>query len=142
MILMNYTILKTSVKIGIAAALAIILFQVSNLYLVNKYFKFEYYLTGVSLLFLAAGFLIAKNQPHEKNMLAEPANPLSNLTAKELNILKLISEGKSNKEIAAISFVEMSTIKTHINNMYNKLTVNNRKEAIHIFKHYFTFIPA
>ena len=66
MILMNYTILKTSVKIGIAAALAIILFQVSNLYLVNKYFKFEYYLTGVSLLFLAAGFLTAKNQHHGK----------------------------------------------------------------------------
>ena len=129
---MTCSILRTTVKIGIATALAIILFQVSNLYLVNKYFKYEYYLTGVSILFLVAGFVIAKYHQPEKNERKETVDLLSNLTYKEISILKLIGEGKSNKEIAAISFVEISTIKTHINNIYNKLGISNRKEAITI----------
>ena len=129
--------MKTTVKIGIAAALAIILFQVSNLYLVNQYFKYEYYLTGVSILFLIAGFVIAKYHQPEKNEVNETVNPLSELTSKELSILKLIGEGNSNKEIAAINFVEISTVKTHINNIYNKLGISNRKQAVEILRRSF-----
>lgn len=51
------------------------------------------------------------------------------LTQKELEIFKLIGAGKSNKEIASSLFVELSTIKTHINKIYSKLGVSNRKEA-------------
>jgi len=51
------------------------------------------------------------------------------LTQKEQEIFKLIGEGKSNKEIASSLFVELSTIKTHINKIYSKLGVSNRKEA-------------
>ena len=137
---MTYPVLRTTVKIGIAAALAIILFQVSSLYLVNKYFKYEYYLTGVSLLFLIVGFVVARYHPPERNELKETVNPLLNLTNKEVTILKLIGEGKSNKEIAAISFVEISTIKTHINNIYNKLGISNRKEAVEVLRQSFTVL--
>ena len=125
-------ILKTSIKIGIAAALAIILFQVSNIFLVYKYFKFEYYITAVAVLFLIAGFFIPKyNKPGKEE---ESAELLLNLTNKELFILQQIVEGKSNKEIAAINYVEVSTIKTHINNIYSKLDLQNRKEAINAYK--------
>ncbi|HEY5689467.1 MAG TPA: helix-turn-helix transcriptional regulator, partial [Yeosuana sp.] len=41
---------------------------------------------------------------------------MENLTKQEQNILALILENKSNKEIAEILFVSVSTIKTHINN--------------------------
>lgn len=51
------------------------------------------------------------------------------LTQKEKEILQLISQGKSNKEIASQLFVELSTIKTHINKIYSKMGVSNRKEA-------------
>lgn len=51
------------------------------------------------------------------------------LTQKELEILTLIGEGKSNKEIANALFVEVSTVKTHINKIYSKTGVANRKEA-------------
>ena len=57
---MTYPIIKTSIKIGIAAALAIILFQVSNIFLVYKYFKFDSYVTSVAILFLIAGYFISK----------------------------------------------------------------------------------
>ncbi|SHM96908.1 response regulator transcription factor [Mucilaginibacter sp. OK098] len=126
---MTYPTLKISIKIGIAAALAIILFQVSNILLVYKYFKFDYYITAVAVLFLIAGFFISKYKRTDQKK--DPAeNLLLTLTSKESAILQMIAEGKSNKEIASINFVEVSTIKTHINNIYTKLGLQNRREAI------------
>ncbi|HEY8928110.1 MAG TPA: helix-turn-helix transcriptional regulator [Mucilaginibacter sp.] len=128
---MTYPILKSGIKIGIAAALAIILFQVSNIFLVYKYFKFDYYITAVAVLFLVAGFFLSKYKREAVvEQVADKADPLQTLTQKELAILQSIADGKSNKEIAALNFVEVSTIKTHINNIYGKLGLSNRKEAI------------
>ena len=56
------------------------------------------------------------------------------LTQKEKQILQLIGEGKSNKEIASQLFVELSTVKTHINKLYSKIGASNRKEAIKLAK--------
>ena len=42
---------------------------------------------------------------------------------------KLIGDGKSNKEIAIELFIELSTVKTHINKLYTKLKIKNRNEA-------------
>ena len=125
--------LKTGVKIGIAASLSIILFQVADIFLIYRYFKFDYYLTAVAVLFLIAGFVISKykqpvaNEDNDHNLLAT-------LTIKEFAILKMIADGKSNKEIAAANFVELSTVKTHINNIYTKLGVSSRKEAMKVLE--------
>jgi len=51
------------------------------------------------------------------------------LTFKEKEILQLICEGKSNKEIANTLFIGLSTVKTHINKIYSKIGASNRKEA-------------
>lgn len=59
------------------------------------------------------------------------------LTQKEKEILQLISQGKSNKEIASTLFVELSTVKTHINKIYSKIGVSNRKQAQVIAKQVF-----
>jgi len=56
------------------------------------------------------------------------------LTSKEAEIFALISSGKSNKEIASELYIEVSTVKTHINKLYSKLGVNNRKEAARLYK--------
>jgi DNA-binding CsgD family transcriptional regulator/general stress protein CsbA len=120
--------IKTSIKIGIAAALSIILFEVSNLMLVYKYFKFDYYIGAVAVVFLVAGFLVSKYKSSPKFKLTK--TPQTVLTNKEIEILQLIAQGKSNKEIACVNFIELSTVKTHINNIYGKLEVKNRKEAV------------
>lgn len=127
---MTHPSIKISLKIGIATALAIILFQVSNIFLVYRYFKFDYYITAVAVLFLVAGFFISKQKVAGETASSEERDPLSTLTAKELSILRQIADGKSNKEIAALNFVEVSTIKTHINNIYTKLGLKNRREAV------------
>ncbi len=54
------------------------------------------------------------------------------LTLKEQEILDLIQQGKSNKEIASLLFIEISTVKTHINKIYAKLGVKSRKEVLQL----------
>lgn len=50
------------------------------------------------------------------------------LTAQEQKIVTAILEDKSNKEIAAEMHVSLSTVKTHINNIYKKLNISSRQE--------------
>lgn len=52
------------------------------------------------------------------------------LTAKEQTVLEFINAGLSNKAIAQEMKISLSTVKTHINNLYRKLGVNNRVLAI------------
>jgi DNA-binding CsgD family transcriptional regulator len=51
------------------------------------------------------------------------------LSKQERKVLDLILEDKSNKEIASEMFVSLSTIKSHINNLYKKLNVSSRDEV-------------
>jgi DNA-binding NarL/FixJ family response regulator len=52
------------------------------------------------------------------------------LSARELEVLRLIEAGLSNLEIAARLTLAPSTVKTHINNLYGKLCVQTRVQAI------------
>lgn len=52
------------------------------------------------------------------------------LSERELEVLKLIAEGHSNQQIAQALVVAESTIKTHLNNIYGKLNVNSRLQAL------------
>lgn len=51
------------------------------------------------------------------------------LTSRELEILNLIDQGLSNKEIARLLTIELSTVKNHVHNILEKLGVNRRAEA-------------
>ncbi|WP_025743798.1 response regulator transcription factor [Aquimarina pacifica] len=51
------------------------------------------------------------------------------LTQQEQKVLQFILEDKTNKEIASAMFVSISTIKTHINNLYKKLNVRSREDV-------------
>lgn len=52
------------------------------------------------------------------------------LSVREREVMQLIAEGKTNKQIAETLFIALSTVKTHINNIYKILEVKNRREAI------------
>ncbi len=53
----------------------------------------------------------------------------SELTARELDVLRLIVSGKSNKEIGTALFISEATVKTHINNLLSKMGVSDRTQA-------------
>lgn len=57
-------------------------------------------------------------------------NQLSSLTQRELEVLHLVADGMSNKEISAHLGVELQTVKNHVHNILEKLRVNNRREAV------------
>jgi LuxR family maltose regulon positive regulatory protein len=60
---------------------------------------------------------------HSSSSLVEP------LSERELEVLHLIAEGLTNREIAARLFVSLNTVKAHTRNVYGKLGVNNRMQA-------------
>lgn len=55
---------------------------------------------------------------------------ISKLTQRELEILRMVSRGASNADIAEKLFVKEVTIKTHLNSIYKKLNVENRVQAV------------
>lgn len=55
---------------------------------------------------------------------------LAGLSKQERTIQNLILQGKTNKEIANELFISISTVKTHITNIYSKLRVSNRQELL------------
>ncbi len=61
------------------------------------------------------------------------ANPLTTLTKRELEILSSLAAGRTNKEIAAEKGVSDNTVKYHIRNLFEKLSVSNRGQAIALY---------
>jgi two-component system, NarL family, response regulator LiaR len=62
--------------------------------------------------------------------------PHEELTDREMEVLKLIAEGKTNQEIADELFIALKTVKTHVSNILSKLQVQDRTQAvIYAFRH-------
>jgi LuxR family transcriptional regulator, maltose regulon positive regulatory protein len=60
-----------------------------------------------------------------------PAQPLLDpLTERELEVLRLIAAGLSNREIAARLVLALSTVKSYVNTIYSKLQVESRTQAV------------
>ena len=116
---------------------------------------FEAYLAGIALLFLVAGGMIgrrffpgrtaeagvqggtapaaAEGDTDENEALPGPSvrsAPWGELSDREFEILELVAQGKTNREIAAKLFLSPNTIKSHVSNIYRKLDVARRPEAV------------
>jgi DNA-binding NarL/FixJ family response regulator len=57
---------------------------------------------------------------------------LATLTLREREVLRLIGDGLNNAEISAELFISASTVKTHINNLFAKLHLRDRPEAVRL----------
>jgi DNA-binding NarL/FixJ family response regulator len=60
---------------------------------------------------------------------AAEANPLSDLTPRQREVLHLVAEGMDNEEIARRLFISRNTVKAHVRTIYQALGVHNRVEA-------------
>ena len=93
----------------------------------------------VGVVFLALGLWWGRSRattprPAPTQPLPAP-NPLAvaaerGISPRELEVLALMVEGLSNQEIADRLFVSLNTVKTHISNLYQKLAVQRRAQAI------------
>lgn len=120
------------------AVLVFILKYVEYRYLLRD-LRVEVYVGVVALLFTALGIWMGTRLLTRK--VAVPvAMPLksdpeavrrSGISGRELEVLQLIAEGRSNQEIADTLFISLPTVKSHSSNLFVKLDVKRRTEAVH-----------
>ncbi len=105
---------------------------------------FEIYAGIIAVLFTALGIWLALklNKPKVETKIIEKAVTVSDfifnetamtnlgLSKRELEVLQLMADGLSNQEIAERLFVSLNTIKTHTSNLFEKMDVKRRTQAV------------
>ena len=74
--------------------------------------------------------MIAQTRKSFENPISPTQKLIEPLSERELEVLRLICAGKSNQEIADELFIALDTVKRHVNNVYGKLGVRRRSQAI------------
>ena len=128
---------------GISMALLLFLLKWLELRFVIIDHALEVYVGAIALIFTGLGIWLAMKIIRPKTTVVEKeifvSAPFSinkkeaelmNLSKREIEVLQLMAQGLSNKEIADKLFVSLSTIKTHSNNLFDKMNVERRTQAI------------
>ncbi len=114
----------------ILTSLSVLIFNIFYSSAYSRYIQVNYVNSILFIIFLILilyyGFILGNSK---KNIEIKKSR-LNKLTSREIEIIQLIIKRKKNIEIANELFVELSTIKSHINNIYKKENVNNREELI------------
>jgi DNA-binding NarL/FixJ family response regulator len=84
---------------------------------------------AASLHDAAAGRMVLAPEMAQR-VLATMASPRANLTEREKEVLRLVSAGRSNSDIARELFLTGATVKSHLVHIYTKLGVDSRTQAI------------
>lgn len=98
----------------------------------------EFYLALVSVLFTTVGIWLGLKLTRKKVVTVhapvfefnEQALSQTGISKRELEVLTLMAQGLTNQEIADKLFVSLNTIKTHSSNLFLKLEVKRRTQAI------------
>jgi DNA-binding NarL/FixJ family response regulator len=80
---------------------------------------------GALITPVLAGELLRSVDAHET-----PQDVAERLTPRERQILSLVQQGRTNREIAQTLGIEEKTVKNHINSLYSKLAISSRLEAM------------
>ena len=80
---------------------------------------------------LLAAFPVPESeQPTLPNALSPNASLIEPLSERELEVIALLAEGLTNREIASRLYLAPNTVKAHTGNIYGKLDVHNRTQAV------------
>jgi NarL family two-component system response regulator LiaR len=138
---------KATILYGTSLAVLLLLLKWLELRFIIFDHSFEIYSGAIAVIFTALGIWLALklSKPRIKTVLVEKevyvnrnGNFILNtasvtqlgLSKRELEILGLLAEGHSNQEIAEKIFVSLSTVKTHLQNIFEKLEVKRRLQAV------------
>lgn len=91
---------------------------------------------GLIIMSLLFTYLLIESQKYKAKQAAQIiekyTSEIDQLSNRQKEVFHLIVLGKSNKEICSTLFIEQSTLKSHINQIYKILDIKNRKEAIRL----------
>lgn len=107
-----------------------------GVYLFNIFYYSSYYgiveinsFNALLLIpFIALVMFFGIRLGNQKEQIAFQSKYEHELSEREKEVLNYVIQGKKNQEIASSLFVELSTIKSHLNRIYKKTGVQNRKE--------------
>ena len=71
-----------------------------------------------------------QNTSQKSNVTINQINQFNSLTRREKDVLLLVTQGENNKSIAEKLVVSEITVKSHLNNIFKKLNVSNRTQAV------------
>ena len=142
---------KSTIVYSISLAFLLFLLKWLELRFIIFDHSFEIYIGFIAVIFTALGIWLALklSKPKIETVVIEKevyVNRNENfvldtslvsqleLSKRELEILGLLAQGHSNQEIAAKLFVSLSTVKTHIQNLFEKLDVKRRTQAVEMAK--------
>lgn len=121
--------------LSLAAMVAILKFIEYRLFV--RDLSLEFYVGVIAVLFTALGVWVGLRLTRKKIVMASPDFKIDQfsldrlgISKRELEVLELISTGLSNQEIADKLFVSINTVKTHSSNLFQKLDVSRRTQAI------------
>lgn len=125
---------------GLSLGLLLAALQFSQFRLLTFGNEEEWYMGLVAVLFAVLGIWAGGKLTQRKNIAPlfhqAPFQPKAavlekyNLTPRELEVLVQMAQGLSNQEIADKLFVSLNTVKTHSSNVFSKLGVQRRTQAI------------
>ncbi|HNP97760.1 MAG TPA: LuxR C-terminal-related transcriptional regulator [Bacteroidia bacterium] len=138
---------KGTLLYGLALAILMFLLKWLELRYIIFDHSFELYVGFIAVIFTALGIWLALklSKPKIETVIVEkevavanPENRVLNsaliselqLSKRELEILDLMAKGLSNEEIASSLFVSLSTVKSHNQNLFSKLDVKRRTQAV------------
>lgn len=99
-----------------------------------RMFSTEIYIVLIAMLFTVLGIWVGRrltstSRPASFERNEQALNYLG-ISDREFEVLELLAEGLSNKEIATRLFVSPNTVKTHVARLYEKLDVSRRTQAV------------
>ena len=106
------------------AGLLILIASLKHFYLGGK-IRIELMILVVGLVCGVLGYFISTRKSR-----IHPDVVQDLLSEREMEVLKMVEQGFSNKDLASKLFVSENTIKTHLKNIYVKLDANRRTEAV------------
>ncbi|MFT6502133.1 MAG: DNA-binding NarL/FixJ family response regulator [Crocinitomicaceae bacterium] len=128
---------KNVISFGLLIAALLLLFQLSQYQLIQGNLGIELIVAVVSIVFFFLGLYFRKKWQAKSEDELFSATEINYKALKELRIsdreqevLQLLSNGLSNKEIANQLFITESTTKSHVSSLYQKLEVSRRGQAI------------
>jgi DNA-binding NarL/FixJ family response regulator len=127
---------KTILVYGLALAASAVLLRLLEYRFLARVHPMELYISLLAAGFMVLGVWVGTKLVPRR---APPAEFDGNLKARqslgiserEFEVLRLLTEGHSNKQIAALLNVSPNTVKTHVARLYEKLDARRRTEAIH-----------
>jgi NarL family two-component system response regulator LiaR len=140
--------LKKLIIYGVVLALATIALQLLQYKMVIINHSLELYGAALALIFTIVGIIAGRKLTRPKQVvvektvtipvtgkaedfiLNEPVLKKLNISKREYEILELMSQGYSNQQIADKAYISISTVKTHTSNLFMKLDVSRRTQAV------------